>query len=83
MSVQHLLAGGKPTQDYNAPGVVIQLLRSTNLPSNVWNRVTANTADSWSLPGTVLETGAGNPANVETNDTTTNQPETYYRLLVE
>ena len=38
---------------------------------------------SWTPPGIVTETGAGNPVDVEITNTHTNQPAANYRLRVE
>jgi len=71
------------TRNTNATDVAIELQRSLNLVSNVWNGIATNTAGSWNPPGIVTETGSGNPVDVEITNSHTNQPAANYRLLVE
>jgi len=71
------------TRNTNATDVIIELQRSLNLVSNGWSSIATNTAGSWTPLGIVTETEAGNPVDVEINDSQTNQPAAYYRLRVE
>ncbi len=71
------------TRNTNATDVAIELQRSLNLVSNVWNGIATNTAGSWNPPGIVTETGPGNPVDVEITNSHTNHPAANYRLRVE
>lgn len=73
------------TRNTNATDVVIQLQRSLDLMTNVWNGIATNTTGSWTPPGIVTETGASNPVDVDITDSLTNSAAAFYfyRLMID